>query len=103
MARKALGPKSSGGERMRLRARAATIHARSSGLTLPAALSAVVLVAACGGRNAGSGAGSWQFKVDTTRSETDGSVRETSWLRVIGQEGPEGAAGTNAVILSFDC
>ena len=81
----------------------ATMHARSPGLTLPAALSAVVLVAACGGRDAGSGAGSWQFKVDTTRSETDGSVRETSWLRVIGQEGPEGAAGTNAVILSFDC
>jgi len=71
------------------------MHARSPGLTLPAALSAVVLVAACGGRDAGSG-GSWQFKVDS-------GVRETSWLRVTGKEGPEGAAGTNAVILSFDC
>jgi hypothetical protein len=71
------------------------MRARSPGLTLRAALSAVVLVAACGGRDAGSGTGSWQFKVDTTR--------ETSWLRVMGKEGPEGAAGTKAVILSFDC
>jgi hypothetical protein len=77
------------------------MHTRSPGLTLRAALSAVVLVAACGGRDAGSGAGSWQFKVDTTR--TDGSVRETSWLRAVGKEHPEGAAGANAVIFSFDC
>jgi hypothetical protein len=77
--------------------------ARSPGLTLPAALSALVLVAACGGRDAGSGAGNWQFKVDTTRSGTDSSVRETSSLRVIGQERPEGAAETKAVVLSFDC
>jgi hypothetical protein len=72
----------------------------TSGLTLRASLSAIVLLAACGGRDAGS---AWQFKVDTTRAETEGSVRETSSLRSIGKERPEGAAGTNAVILSFDC
>jgi hypothetical protein len=72
------------------------------GLTLRATL-AIVLVAACGGRDAGSGTGTWQLNVDTTRSETDDSARETSWLRTIGKERPEGAAGTNAVILSFDC
>ncbi len=70
-------------------------------LTLRAALSAVLLVAACGGRDAGSGTASWQFKVDTTN--TDGSVRETSWLRAMGKEHPEGAAGTKAVIFSLDC
>jgi hypothetical protein len=75
----------------------------TSGLTLRASLSAIVLVAACGGRDAGSGTDAWQFKVDTTRSETDGSVHETSSLRTIGKEGPEGAAGAVAVILSFDC
>src|SRR5438876_60507 len=78
----------------------ATMHARSPGLTLPAALSAVVLVAACGGRDAGSG-GNWQFKVDTTRSEADSGVREASWPRVTGKERPEGAAGTNGVHLRF--
>jgi hypothetical protein len=72
-------------------------------LTLRATLSAIMFVAACGGRDAGSATDTWQFKVDTTRSEADGSVRETSWLRTIGKERPEGAAGTNAVILSFDC
>jgi hypothetical protein len=73
------------------------------GLTLRATLSAIALVAACGGRDAGSGTGDWEFNVDTTRSETDDSARETSWLRTIGKERPEGAAGTNPVILSFDC
>ena len=76
---------------------------RPTGLTLPGALSALVLLAACGGHEADSGAGIWQFKVDTTRSGTDSSVRETSSLRVIGQERPEGAAETKAVVLSFDC
>jgi hypothetical protein len=71
------------------------------GLALRATLSTIVLVAACGGRGAGSSKGAWQFKVDTTRS--DGSVRETSWLRAMGKEHPEGAAGANPVILSFDC
>jgi hypothetical protein len=81
----------------------ATMPARSPRLTLPAALSALVLVAACGGRDAGSGAGSWQLKVDSARSETDTSARETSSLRVIGQERPEGAAETKPAVLSFDC
>ena len=75
----------------------------TSGLTLRATLSALVLLGACGGRDAGSGTDAWQFKVDTTRSETDGSVHETASLRTIGKEHPEGAAGANAVILSFDC
>jgi hypothetical protein len=72
------------------------------GRTLRATLAAIVLVAACGGRDTSSGTGAWEFKVDTTRS-ADGSVRETSRLRTIGKEGPKGAAGTKAVILSFDC
>jgi len=67
------------------------------------ALSALVLLAACGGRDAGSGAGSWEFKVDTTRSEADSGTHETASLRVIGQEGAEGAAEKRAVVLSFDC
>jgi hypothetical protein len=75
----------------------------TSGLTLRATASAIMLLAACGGRDAGIGTGAWEFKVDTTRSETDGSARETASLRTAGKEHPEGAAGTNAVILSFDC
>jgi hypothetical protein len=70
---------------------------------LRAILSATALVAACGGRDGGSGTGAWQFNVDTIRSETDGSVRQTSWLRTVGKEDTEGAAQTDAVILSFDC
>jgi hypothetical protein len=81
----------------------ATVPARSPRLALQAALSALVLVAACNGRDAGAGAGSWQLKVDTTRSETDSTARETSSLRVIGEERPEGAAETKAAVLSFDC
>jgi hypothetical protein len=69
----------------------------------PRILSAIVLVAACGGRDGGSGTGAWQFNVDTIRSETGGSVRQTSWLRAVGEEGSEGAAKADAVILSFDC
>jgi len=75
----------------------------SPGLRLRATFSAIVLVAACGGRDAGSGTGAWQFNVDTIRSEIDGSVRQTSWLRAVGKEGPEDAARADAVILSFDC
>jgi hypothetical protein len=73
----------------------------TSGLTLRATLLAIVLLVACSGRDAGSGTDTWQFKVDTSRS--DGGVHETSSLRAVGKERPEGAAGTNAVILSFDC
>lgn len=81
----------------------ATAHAGSPGLRLRATLSAMVLLVACGGRDAGSGPGPWQFNVDTIRSEVDGSVRLTSWLRAVGNEGPEGAARADTVILSFDC
>jgi hypothetical protein len=76
---------------------------RSSGLTLPAVLSALVVLAACGARDADPSAGTWQFKVDSTWPANDSSGRETASLRVIGQEGPEGAAETKAVVLSFDC
>jgi hypothetical protein len=81
----------------------AITHARPPGLRLRAILSAIVLVAACGGRDGGSDTGAWQFNVDTIRSETDGSVHQTSWLRAVGEEGSEGTAKTDAVILSFDC
>lgn len=62
-----------------------------------------LMMAACGDREAGLGARGWQFNVDTIRSEVDGSARQTSWLRVVGKEGPEGAERTDGVILSFDC
>jgi len=77
--------------------------ARSNGLRLRATLSAILVVVASGCREAGSGAGAWEFKVDTTRSAADGGIRLTSWLRAVGKEGPEGAARKEAVILSFDC
>ena len=67
------------------------------------ALSALLVLAACRGHDAGSAAGSWEFKVDTTRSQTDTSARETPSLRVVGQEHPAGAAETKPVALSFDC
>ena len=73
------------------------------GPTLRASLSAIVLVAACGSRDVDSGTGAWQFTVDTARSETEDSAHETSSLRTVGKEHPEGAAGASAVILSFDC
>ena len=77
--------------------------AHSPGLTLPAASLALVLLTACGGRDAGSGTGSWQFKVDTALSQSDSTAHETSSLRVTGKEGPEGATETRAAVLSFDC
>ena len=58
----------------------------------------LLLVATAGGSACGdadAAAGAWEFKADTTR--------QTSWLRVVGREGGEGAARTRAVILSFDC
>lgn len=78
-------------------------HAPSSGLRLRATLSAIVLVAACRGREPRSDTDAWQFNVDTIRSEMDGGIRQTSWLRAVGIEGPEGAARVDTVILSFDC
>jgi hypothetical protein len=62
---------------------------------------AAVAVAGSACRDADSGAGAWQFKVDTVR--TGGSVHQTSWLRVVGQEGAESEPRTKPVILSFDC
>lgn len=66
------------------------------------ALSALALVAGCtGGDRLREGA--WTFRVDTTRSESAGGVRSTTWLRTVGKEGPRAAPQTVAVILSFDC
>jgi hypothetical protein len=79
------------------------MRARFRGATLSAALVAVVSMAACGGRDAGSGSGGWQFKTDTIVPGTDSGRRETSSLRVMGQERAEGAAETKAAVLSFDC
>jgi hypothetical protein len=51
----------------------------------------VVVASACGGGGE-PGAGEWEFKADTA-----------SYLRVVGQEGPEGEPRKRSVILSFDC
>jgi hypothetical protein len=66
-----------------------------------ATLAAVTVLIGCGGREAEPGAGDWQFKVDTVQS--GGGTRQTSFLRVVGQEGADGEARTRSVILSFDC
>jgi len=76
------------------------------GLRLRPMLSALILAAGCGGRDANTATGAWQFKVDTTRSETDGSVRESAWLRTSGTEHPQASPaspGAKPAILSFDC
>lgn len=57
-----------------------------------ATVAVVLLLPGCGGREAEPGAGDWEIKVG-----------RTSWLRVVGQEGPEGEARAKPVILSFDC
>lgn len=67
------------------------------------ALSALLFILACGGRDGGAVTGNWDFKVDTIRSETDGGARQTSWLRAVGKENPEGGKRTAATVLSFDC
>jgi hypothetical protein len=73
---------------------------RRKGLIRRAALSATVIVVACGGDSA---SGPWQFNVDTVQSGA-GAPRQTSWLRAIGKEGAvDDTARTDAVILSFDC
>jgi hypothetical protein len=66
-----------------------------------ATLAAIVFAAAAGACGQDSEAGNWQFHVDTLRA--GGGVRETSWLRVMGKEGPKGEPRTKAVVLSFDC
>jgi hypothetical protein len=73
---------------------------RSELWTIPAA---VVMVAGCGGGDAEPGAGAWQFNVDTVRSADPAKARQTSYLRVVGQEGPAGEPRSKPVILSFDC
>ncbi|MBA3895144.1 MAG: hypothetical protein H0X69_15910 [Gemmatimonadales bacterium] len=65
-------------------------------------LAAILIVSGCGSGEAGPDAGDWRFNADTVRS-ADGSFRQTSFLRVVGQEGPEGEPRTRPVILSFDC
>lgn len=62
-------------------------------------VAAAVVSGGCG--DADSEAGAWQFSVDTVRA--GGSVRHTSWLRVVGTEGAEGEPRTKPVILSLDC
>ena len=70
---------------------------------LRASLAAVVVLTGSGCGDAEPGAGAWQFNVDTVRSAGGGSVRQTTWLRVVGQEGAEGEPRTEPAILSFDC
>ncbi|MGH7581048.1 MAG: hypothetical protein ACREM9_12790 [Gemmatimonadales bacterium] len=68
-----------------------------------ATVATAVMLAGCGGREAEPGAGAWKFEVDTVRSAGGGGAHQTSWLRVVGQEGPEGKPRNKPVILSFDC
>ena len=56
-------------------------------------------MAGCGERDATVHSGAWQLKIDTAQ----GSARQTSFLRVVGQEGPRGGPPAKSVILSFDC
>jgi hypothetical protein len=62
---------------------------------------ALVLATACGGGDAEPGAGEWRFHVDTVG--TAGNAHLSSYLRVVGQEGPAGEPRNKPVILSFDC
>ena len=71
--------------------------------SLKAALSALALAGACTGGDRGSRDGAWEFRVDTVRSNSDGAIRSTTWLRAVGKEGAPGAPQTKPVILSFDC
>jgi hypothetical protein len=65
----------------------------------PTALAVLGLIlAACGGREAG---GDWTVRVDTARA--GGGVQVTASLRTDGKEGPEGQAPTHPVVLSLDC
>ncbi|HET7468280.1 MAG TPA: hypothetical protein VFJ81_01345 [Gemmatimonadales bacterium] len=60
---------------------------------------AALLVAACGGRDAG---GDWTMRVDSVRAGAAGSQVSAS-LRADGKEGPEGEAPSHSVVLSLDC
>ena len=59
-----------------------------------------LLLAACGGRDAG---GDWTMRVDTARAAAEPGSHVTASLRTDGKEGPEGQVPTHAVVLSFDC
>ena len=72
-------------------------------VVLAVALGALGVAAGCGERDATLHSGAWQYKVDTVPSQDAGGVRQRSFLRVVGQEGPEGQPRTKPVILSFDC
>ena len=72
-------------------------------VVLAFALGALGVAAGCGERDTTLHAGAWQFKVDTMPSQGGGGVGQRSFLRVVGQEGPEGEGRTKPVILSFDC
>jgi hypothetical protein len=69
--------------------------------TRRAIVAAAVLAVCSGCGDADPEAGAWEFKVDTVSSA--GGSHQTSWLRVVGQEGAEGEPRTRQVILSFDC
>lgn len=60
---------------------------------------AMLMVVGCG--KGDPDAGAWEFKVDTVQSG-DGA-HQAAWLRLVGQEGGEGASRTRSVLLSFDC
>jgi len=62
-------------------------------------VAAGLLLAACGGREAG---GDWTMRVDTARAGAE-STQVTASLRTDGKEGPEGQAPTKPVVLSLDC
>ena len=68
-------------------------------VVLAVALGALGAMAACGERDATLHSGAWQLKVDTA----PGRAGQTSFLRVVGQEGPRGEPRAKPVILSFDC
>ena len=61
------------------------------------------VVAGCGERDATLHSGAWQLKVDTIPPRGGDGVHQKAFLRVVGQEGPEGEPRTKPVILSFDC
>ena len=68
-------------------------------VVLVVALGALGAMAACGERDATLHSGAWQLKVDTA----PGPARQTSFLRVVGKEGPRREPRAKPVILSFDC
>ncbi len=59
-----------------------------------------LLLAACGGREAG---GDWTMRVDTVRAGGEPGTGTAVSLRTEGKVGSEGAAPTHDVVLSLDC